>query len=61
MDALIIDPEVQRNVPIWFHHAATEELRSYNNHPHSKCLWGNHNVTTVGQLEKTIQGTDPNH
>jgi len=61
MDALIIDSEVQRNIPIWFHHAAMEELRSYNNHPHSKCLWGNHNVTTVGQLEKTIQGTDPNH
>ncbi|KAJ7657424.1 hypothetical protein DFH06DRAFT_991016, partial [Mycena polygramma] len=61
LDALNIDDEVKRGLPIWFHPAASKELNYLNNSLSSKCLRNIHKVSSVGDLMAITTGESPRH
>ncbi|KAG1881982.1 hypothetical protein C8R48DRAFT_587415 [Suillus tomentosus] len=50
-DACIIPPQVARQLPIWFHIGANQNLNKLNNYYYANCLRDKHNVRTVGDIE----------
>jgi ribonuclease HI len=50
LDALNVDDEVKRSLPIWFHPAANQESNYLNNSESSKRLRAIHKVITIGDL-----------
>ncbi|KIJ09912.1 hypothetical protein PAXINDRAFT_17028 [Paxillus involutus ATCC 200175] len=47
-----LSTEAKRQLPIWFHIGATNELNKLNNHFYAPCLRDNHGVITVDHLMK---------
>jgi hypothetical protein len=61
LDALMVDEEVMRQMPIWFHLGANGSLNYMNNKPLAKCLRESHDVVTVGDVMNLIQNRPPRH
>jgi hypothetical protein len=61
IEALAIPQDIKSNMPIWFHVAASNDLKSFNNHHYSTCLRDNHEIQTVGQMCLFISRSTPDH
>lgn len=60
-EAININPDVSRQLPIWFHIGASENLKKLNNHLYASCLREKHHVTSVGQMELIATRNLPSH
>lgn len=60
-EAISIAPEIARQLPIWFHLGASNDIKKLNNTPSANCLRINHDVRYVQDLEVVIRRSDPNH
>jgi hypothetical protein len=60
-DALTVDLEVKRQMPIWYHLGANESLNYLNNKPKARCLRNNHDVRTVGDAMDLIENRPASH
>jgi hypothetical protein len=60
-EAISVEPEVARQLPIWFHLGASDNIKKLNNHLYANCLRDNHKVRSVGELETLTRRQDPLH
>jgi exonuclease III len=60
-DALTINLDVKRQMPMWYHMGASEALGHMNNSPHARCLRKNHDVRTVGDAMDLVDNRPRAH
>ncbi|KAG1873501.1 hypothetical protein C8R48DRAFT_593872 [Suillus tomentosus] len=60
-EAININPDITRQLPIWFHIGASEDLRKLNNHLYASCLREKHHAISVGQMEAIATRNLPTH
>jgi hypothetical protein len=61
LEALMVDDEVKRQMPLWYHIGGKDSLNYMNNTPMSKCLRKSHDVRTVGDALDLIQRRPERH
>lgn len=61
-DAIRLSPNLQCQMPIWFHMGGTPKLAKNNNIRSATCLHHTHKVRTVGDMEAVASSrTPPEH
>ncbi|KAG2097016.1 uncharacterized protein F5147DRAFT_583770, partial [Suillus discolor] len=60
-EAISINNDIARRLPVWFHIGASNNLNKLNNHSYATCLREKHAVTSVGQLENITARQSPLH
>ncbi|KAG1785204.1 uncharacterized protein HD556DRAFT_1250283, partial [Suillus plorans] len=60
-EAISINPEITRQLPVWFHLGASNELKKLNNRLYANCLRAGHKALSVGKLEALTLRQDPSH
>lgn len=60
-EAITIDPSVARQLPVWFHIGASDDLKKLNNHIYASCLREKHLVTSVEHIETIANRDAPLH
>ncbi|KAG2744933.1 hypothetical protein P692DRAFT_201721023, partial [Suillus brevipes Sb2] len=59
-ETISVTPDIAKQLPMWFHLGASDDIKKLNNSPSANCLRENHDVRSVGETEiiATRQGID---
>ncbi|KAG1763208.1 hypothetical protein EV702DRAFT_1051930 [Suillus placidus] len=60
-EAITINPSIARQLPVWFHIGASDDLNKLNNHLYATCLRDKHLATSVGHIETITTRNSPSH
>lgn len=62
LEATVVSKDLMRQMPVWFHIGANQDLNRLNNYYYANCLRDKHKVTTIGDIETiVIQDFSPEH